>query len=70
VDVYTVSGKLVQSFNQNSPEWTQTIDGTFFYRWQVPKNFAPGTYIVAVKEMEGDRIARKNTKTYKLVILP
>jgi hypothetical protein len=70
VDVYTVSGKLVHSFNQNSPEWTKTIDGSHFYRWRVPSNIAPGTYIIAVKELEGDRIARKNTKTYKLVIIP
>ncbi|MCL2844703.1 MAG: T9SS type A sorting domain-containing protein [Chitinivibrionia bacterium] len=70
VDVYTVSGKLVQSFNQNSPEWTQTVDGTFFYRWRIPSNLAPGTYIIAVKELESDRVARRNTKTYKLVIIP
>ncbi|MCL1945748.1 MAG: hypothetical protein FWF51_01150 [Chitinivibrionia bacterium] len=70
VDIYTVSGKLVAHLDENGAEWTRNIDGNSFYRWKAPKNIAPGTYIVAVKEYEGEKIARKKTKTYKLVVLP
>jgi hypothetical protein len=70
VDIYTVSGKLVAHLDEKGSEWTKNIDGNSFYRWKTPKTIAPGTYIVAVKEYEGDRIARKKTKTYKLVVIP
>ena len=69
VDIYTVSGKLVVSMNENSPEWTRTIDGSHIYRWRIPRNLAPGTYIVAVKSIQSDRVAREETKTYKLVVV-
>ena len=70
VDIYTVSGKLAAHLDEKGGEWTKNIDGNSFYRWKAPKTIAPGTYVVAVKEYEGDRIARQKTKMYKLVVIP
>jgi|GEM_PF-2288148 len=70
VDIYTISGKLLKHIDENSPEMTKTIDGTYIYRWKIPRNIAPGTYIVAVKTLDGDKVAGKKTKLYKLVVIP
>jgi hypothetical protein len=70
VDIYTISGKLLKHIDENSPEKTKTIDGTYIYRWKIPQNIAPGTYIVAVKTLEGDKVASKKNKLYKLVVIP
>lgn len=69
VDIYTISGKLVKHIDENSAEHTRTIDGTFIYKWKIPQNFAAGNYIIAVKSFEGDKISRKNTKQYKLLVI-
>jgi len=70
VDIYTVSGKLVKSMNEKSPEFTKTIDGTYIYRWRIPQNLAAGTYIVVVKSLgTSGRTDRKNTQQYKLVVI-
>ena len=69
IDIYTVSGKLVKHIDESTAERTKTIDGSFMYKWRIPQNFAPGTYIVAVKPLEGDKTDGKNTKQYKLVVI-
>jgi hypothetical protein len=70
VDIYTISGKLVKHIDENSAEWIKTIDGSYTYKWKIPQNTAPGTYIVAVKSIDGDKVVNKNTKLYKLVVIP
>ena len=70
VDIYTISGKLVKHIDENSAEWIKTIDGSYTYKWKIPQNTAPGIYIVAVKSIDGDKVVNKNTKLYKLVVIP
>jgi len=70
VDIYTISGKLLKHIDENSPEKAKTIDGTYIYKWKIPQNISPGTYIVAVKTLDGDKVAGKKNKLYKLVVIP
>jgi hypothetical protein len=69
VDIYTVSGKLVKHIDESSAEWVNCIAGTCI-KWRVPQNIAPGNYIVAVKSYESNKILSKNTKLFKLVVIP
>ncbi|MDR0304798.1 MAG: hypothetical protein LBH98_08555 [Chitinispirillales bacterium] len=70
VDIYTISGKLVKHIDENSAEKHKTIDGTYIYKWKIPQNTAPGTYLIAVKPHNNDKIVNKNTKLYKLTVIP
>lgn len=70
IDIYTVSGKLIQHLDRASMHFSDNSSTGWSYRWTPDKNIAPGTYIVAVKGTFGQKVDREATQLRKLVILP